>query len=297
MRCASILPEGALCARRHFALFAFLSPQAGREKGRRKAELRAVAFVFTGAMRISAGSSFGPFEPIYQSMKTWHETYGASQECMDPGHDLQQAEYGSPSSPILSGAETVFVSPDGIDFARFHSRPCPVQSRYVFRRRRNFVLIPVPQLLLQPHRAGPPRRSRCKATLTPRFCWSAMWPTLTQVRTHSPRAQLAARGEAVDGLFSPLPGSGKEVVEVADAYRRAFKREPITLTGTGASQQAVRTEAERHRWLHFATHGFASVGILTDHSKPARGRANANLIASVEEVRGFRPESALRRRE
>jgi CHAT domain-containing protein/tetratricopeptide (TPR) repeat protein len=282
----SILPKGTALV--DILLYSHSFPRKPDEKTRRKAELRAVAFVVRRDAEIRR-IELGPFEPIFQSMKTWHETYGASQGSVDPGHDLRERIW-KPLAPSLNGAETVFVSPDG-SFCSFPLAALPGSKPDMYLiEERNIVLVPVPQLLLQPHLARPDSKVAAQSGFdAPLLVGNVDF----DAGSHAlPASALAARGEAAHGLFSPLPGSGKEVVEVGDAYRRAFKREPITLTGTGASQQAVRTAAERHRWLHFATHGFSTAGnpAATDRSKTARGRANGNLIASVEEARGFYPD-------
>ncbi len=288
-------------------LYSHSFPRQGGEKKRRAAELHAVAFVLKHDAEIRR-IELGPFEPIFQSMNLWRETYGATSGSADPGRDLRERIW-KPLEPYLSGATTVFVSPDG-SFCLFPLAALPGSKPDTYLiEERNIVLVPVPQLLLQQ------RAARVESEVAPQPGFDT--PLLVgnvdfdaDPRT-LPATATAARGDMAKGLFSPLPESGNEIVEVAEIYRRTFQREPLVLTGKQASEQSVRSEAERHRWLHFATHGFfasntgasntgASNTVASNtppagkQPKPAgkrahEERANGNLIASVEDVRGFHP--------
>jgi CHAT domain-containing protein len=257
------------------------------EKTRRNAELRFVAFILRRDSEVRR-IELGPSNPIVQNMNAWRENYGANQGAVDVGRDLRDRIW-KPLEADLKGAETVLVSPDGA-FCSFPLAALPGSKpgSYLIEER-NIVLVPVPQLLLQTRTAGPesglPAQSGFDAPLlVGNVDFDADPRTL-------PATATAARGEAPQGLFSPLPATSNEIVDVADIYRRTFRREPIALTGKRASEQAVRTETPRHRWLHFATHGFFAPGnVLTDEQTgPLAQHAAGNLIGSVEDVRGFHP--------
>jgi CHAT domain-containing protein/tetratricopeptide (TPR) repeat protein len=258
------------------------------EKGPRKPEFRVVAFVLKRDAEIRR-IELGPREPILQSMKRWSETYGAASGSADPGRDLR-AQIWKPLEPYLSGAETVFVSPDG-SFGSFPLAALPGSKPDTYLiEERNIVLVPVPQLLLQPRLARPDSKIAAESGFNaPLLVGNVDFGA----DPHAiPPNALAARGGSAQQSFSPLPASANEVVDVANVYRHAFKREPMALTGKGASEQAVRTEAEKHRWLHFATHGFFAPGdeLISGKPQPAAGRTRSNLIASVQDVRGFHPD-------
>ncbi|HET6323185.1 MAG TPA: CHAT domain-containing tetratricopeptide repeat protein [Planctomycetaceae bacterium] len=257
------------------------------EKTRRKAELRFVAFVLRRDAEIRR-IELGPADPIVQKMKTWRETYGANQGSVDVGRELRDRIW-KPLEPELKGAETVLLSPDGA-FCSFPLAALPGSKPggYLIEER-NIVMVPVPQLLLQTKNGSldsePAMPTSFDAPLlVGNVDFDADPRTL-------PATAVAARGEAPQGLFSPLPGTSQEIDDVAGIYRGAFHREPLALTGKRASEQAVRGETPRHRWLHFATHGFfAPSSVLTaEKAQPVADRAAGNLIGSVEAARGFHP--------
>jgi CHAT domain-containing protein/tetratricopeptide (TPR) repeat protein len=262
------------------------SRKAG-EKTRRKAERRFVAFILrrdSEIRRVELGAS----DSIVQNIKKWRETYGAKQGAVDMGRDLRD-QIWKPLEPDLKGAETVLVSPDG-SFCSFPLAALPGSKpgSYLIEER-NIVLVPVPQLLLQPRSGG---QESALAAQTGFDVPLLVGNVDFDADPHSlPTTATAARGEAPQGLFSPLPATSKEIVDVAEIYRQAFRREPIALTGKRASEQAVRSETPRHRWLHFATHGFFAPGnVLTDEpTEPLAERSAGNLVGSAEDVRGFHP--------
>ncbi len=67
-----------------------------------------------------------------------------------------------------------------------------------------------------------------------------------------PRGQPAARGSFRDARFQRLPGSAREVEEIARISPLAVRR----LTGAAASEAAFKSLAPGRRILHLATHGF-----------------------------------------
>jgi CHAT domain-containing protein len=75
-------------------------------------------------------------------------------------------------------------------------------------------------------------------------------------------------------------------------FRKRFPRGRLTkLAGTEATEAAVRRQAVRHRYLHFATHGFfappalrSALAAASRAEKPGDG----NLF-SVQDVAGFHP--------
>jgi hypothetical protein len=80
------------------------------------------------------------------------------------------------------------------------------------------------------------------------------------------------------GQWSRLPGAGAESAAIQKLFRQRFPDAAFTeLTGSQATEGTLRTDAPRHRYLHFATHGFfapASLkSILATASRPQRNDA------------------------
>lgn len=67
------------------------------------------------------------------------------------------------------------------------------------------------------------------------------------------------RGAQGDRSFSPLPGSGDEILEIGEEMVRNAQLKAITLTGTAGTRAALVEAAPLARVLHFATHGWSGL--------------------------------------
>ncbi len=56
--------------------------------------------------------------------------------------------------------------------------------------------------------------------------------------------------------FAPLPGTEREVRDLAALFRETFDRDASLLTADGATKSALHAAAPRARYLHLATHGY-----------------------------------------
>ena len=73
-------------------------------------------------------------------------------------------------------------------------------------------------------------------------------------------SRAAARPRAGAGArFAPLPATRDEIRAVQHAFTQAQPDAPVLVLSRGqATEQALRQQAPRHRYLHLATHGFFS---------------------------------------
>jgi len=77
-----------------------------------------------------------------------------------------------------------------------------------------------------------------------------------------------------DLRFAPLPGTTREVRQVASLWkRRDAPGEAVRLTGAGAGEAALKTQAPGRRVLHVATHGFFLGGECASATAATRGIA------------------------
>jgi CHAT domain-containing protein len=77
--------------------------------------------------------------------------------------------------------------------------------------------------------------------------------------------------------FNPLAATREEIVTVADSFRRGHRRQKTLLTelrDDEATETAVRSQAPKHRYLHFATHGFFAPAEVRSALAPAPAGKN-----------------------
>jgi CHAT domain-containing protein/tetratricopeptide (TPR) repeat protein len=263
----------------------------------------------------------GPAAPIADALKRWRAPFGQAAENND---DTQEADQElrrlvwKPLEPHLKGAETILYSPDG-DLCQlpFGALPGERPDSYLIEER-SFVLVPAPQLLLHSgpkkivlERQSTPTREGAAAGKTSELSALAVnTPLLVgnvdfDAQTSLPIPLAGTSGETrasvgrnvrgtrtAKDVFPPLPGTFSEIEAIAALFQSAFEgAQPTVLTGARASEQTVRTEAARHRWVHLATHGFFQSG-----DNPS-GRANRSrrertpgwLIDDTNDVRNLHP--------
>jgi CHAT domain-containing protein/tetratricopeptide (TPR) repeat protein len=265
-------------------------PSAKKEP--QKFERRLVAFVVRSAAFVRK-IDLGPVAPIAKLVDSWRHTYGRP-GASDPGTALR-ARIWKRLEPALAGAETILFSPDG-PLCRFPLAALPGSKpdSYLIEER-NIVVIPVPQLLAS---AGP--QSAEGSASTPLLIGDVDFGSepgivslaQSDVGPAVERSRSAVRGEA-NLVFSPLPGTAREIEGISSLYRQQFAgREPQSISGSKATEQAFRTEAARHRWIHVATHGFFAPETVPSALNRATGDkqpAVALLSETANNVREIQP--------
>ena len=91
----------------------------------------------------------------------------------------------------------------------------------------------------------------------------------------------AIRGEKAM-VFPPLPGTAREIQQIADMYQSRFSSKPLELKQSDATPTRFCNEASKYRYLHLATHGFFSPPTVRSALTPA-------VDDQQQEVVGFNP--------
>ncbi len=156
-----------------------------------------------------------------------------------------------PLEPALAGAKRIFVAPDG-DLTQINLAVMPDESgRLLFETRDVRIVSDLSDLVY----AGPVRPAGARTALLigdPDF--AASLPGSPVADAAEAGARSVNLREVKTALVSPLPGTRREVGDIAGLLR-ARNWNVTTLLGDGATKAAVaRTRAERV--IHFATHGF-----------------------------------------
>jgi CHAT domain-containing protein len=97
----------------------------------------------------------------------------------------------------------------------------------------------------------------------------------------------AVRGsEAIQ--WQSLPGTREEVAAIKGSIANRFGDAAVTeLAGDKATESAIRRQAEKHRYLHFSTHGFFAPPDVPSALAP--NRSTAGEASSRQDVSGFHP--------
>lgn len=90
------------------------------------------------------------------------------------------------------------------------------------------------------------------------------------VRRDEPALRTHPSGEpAVRASWPALPGTGREIMEIAGLYEREKEYRADILTGAAGSEDRLRTAVRGARFVHLATHGFfAPEGTALEYDAP-----------------------------
>ncbi len=165
---------------------------------------------------------------VAQAVGAYHRGVSAGDEAHTAQADLSRQLLGPLPAELWEGVERVVISADGA----LHFLP--------------FELLPYGEDLLGDLKSI----AYVPSTTTLR----ALLASARGGRPAPSEATLVGFGDptAWDERFSPLPGSQRELVDIA----RRFGDRAHTWTGPAATEQRVRSTVAGHRFVHFATHGF-----------------------------------------
>lgn len=231
----------------------------------------------------------GNLESIGLAVEAWRQYLGGrSRERADPGALLRRRLW-EPLEKSLDGVRLVLLSPDG-DLGRFPwpALPGKQPGTYLIEERA-IGLVPIPQLLPDLLARKPAGAAEASLLVVGDVDFDATPGTPGR----SAVARAAGRGErgGTQRNWSRLPGTAGEMHDVSAAFARRFPGGPVVaLRGPYATEEAVRQEAERRRYLHLATHGFFAP---LQHRPAAAGASSSATLATDlfarQEVGGFHP--------
>ena len=174
----------------------------------------------------------------------------------------------------------MLVSPDGVlNQVPFAAMPGKKPGSYLIEDQA-VVIIPVPQLL-------PELLDRAEKT-TPKEPSLLLIGDVDYEAAPSKPEQLAEARHAGSyertgalGNWTKLPGTREEVHTIQAAFSRRFSGAGLkVLRGDQATENALRQEGPKHRYLHLATHGFFAPKEIKSALRPPKTRSFRPAICS-----------------
>ncbi|HET9253117.1 MAG TPA: CHAT domain-containing tetratricopeptide repeat protein [Candidatus Eisenbacteria bacterium] len=241
------------------------------------------AFVTSGASSHGRVVPLGDAEELDSLVATWRramtvrgrETGGASDGAAPSaerlGSILRQRLW-DPVRPHLAGAERVIFVPDG-SFHLVNPMALPLDGgRYLVEEGPTFQILSSERDLIGPARPAAPGTGFLAVADpdfdAPRRSMSALDPVRQRdpqrERDPGPRdgADPVYRGSgpcaaaSAPGVWPPLPGSAREVEEIARLWERRHGGATHVFRDAAATEGAVQKHAPGKRAIHLATHGF-----------------------------------------
>ena len=260
------------------------------EKGKGPSfERRLVAFVVRPDRPVER-IELGPAATITEIIEQWRTTYGAASATLniDSGQELRRLVWEK-LEPHLQGCKTLLFSPDGAT-ARFPwpALPGRTPGTYLLEERA-VAVVPVPRLLpelLAENKSQP--NDSASLLLVGGVDFGADPGRIVDVAFD--------RGAARDGqplVWPPLPGTVAEIADVKAAFAKHFSpAAPLELTGAAATENAVREEMSKCRYLHFSTHGFfAPPKVKSATALDARQDSTAtDSLLTQQDISGYHPD-------
>jgi len=278
------LPDNAVLL--DFLEYTHRSPSP-EKKGQWKTERHLVAFVVRrGALE---RVDLGPTAAVKKAVDDWRlalQRHFRTAADDDLGAAVRQLIW-QPLEKHLHGAKVVLVSPDG-DLARvpFAALPGSKKDAYLLEEMA-LAVVPVPQLL-PALLAQRPDQAKAEPSLlvVGEVSYDAGGGAAVADSRSAPRAGTLLRWKA-------LENTPAEVASVKNSFQRRYPRAVVTdLYEDKATEAEVRQQAPKHRYLHFATHGFfapkelRSALAAASHGKDGEA---SNLFGGRQGVAGFHP--------
>jgi CHAT domain-containing protein/tetratricopeptide (TPR) repeat protein len=259
---------------------------AGADNGGR-GEARLIAFVIRPDREVRL-IALGPVAPVAAAIAVWRTGLGSGEEASAAGQQLRKMIW----APIQAELEDVtpdeiLVSPDGVlGQVPLGALPGRAPGTYLLEDW-PIATLPAPQMLLDLQASDSRPRPDGNVLLLGNVNYDGR-----DAAVQAPRPFPSLRAAREDDThFSTLEGTRGELATIEKLYRDTFGAAGITsLGGTLATKDAVRREAQRHLYVHFATHGF----FAAERFKSALGRSEHQTTADMDlrgdqSVAGYHP--------
>jgi len=301
---ASLPPKSALVDVLEYTHY---SPPPDK-KGSYISEQRLVAFVVKPdgpVVRVE----LGPVKPLATAAERWRraivsrrgtaEAVAAAEGSgsgVAPELFLRERLY-DPLRPFLENVDLLLVSPDGfLNQIPLAALPGSKAGTYLIEEVALSV-VPIPRELTDLLSAKPRESSGDSSLMLVGGVDFGGDPGLASPAQKDIAMVLPPRRAAVRGsagyVFPSLPGTVKEIEGIANIFRERFGTHNLqVLTTSHATEDAIREEAPRHRWLHLATHGFFSpegIPSTLDPRKADRERPLGEALSDQNRIGGFDP--------
>lgn len=255
-------------------IYAHNRPKAGTP-GEWVGEQRLVGFVVRRDRPVQR-VDLGLFQPIAEAVNVWRQDFGRTAAQQSAGGNLVKRLLWDKLEEHLAGATTVLISPDGA-LAQFPFAALPGKEPGKFLIEERAVgVIPVPQLLaLILDQTDQPAKPSLLLVGDVDFNAAPGSPQLTGMNRSAP-------GD-VRRKWAQLKATKDEASAIKKSFESRFAVTDVTeLVGRASTEDAVRTNASQHRYLHFATHGFFAPAQL-------RSALSATSDPHFEATRSFSP--------
>jgi CHAT domain-containing protein/Tfp pilus assembly protein PilF len=244
-----------------------------KSKGKLDREWHLAAFVVRPGLLEQL--DLGPVRPITAAIDRWRQAVSrqsADQELREAGTELRRRLW-QPLTAHLQGVGTVLVSPDGA-VARLPLAALPGSrpDAYLIEELA-IAVVPVPQLLPE-LLAAQPGTDKAEPSLL--LVGDVDYGAVPGLVDEHGGSRSAARGSRAGVLpaYGALAATREEIVAVRDSFEQRFAAGHVrALRRDQATETAVRVQAPRHRYLHFATHGFFAPPELRSALAPAAERS------------------------
>jgi CHAT domain-containing protein len=222
-------------------------------------------------------------------MHDWRAGLGASRQAQAAGLYLRKRIW-DPIQPQIADAKLVLVSPDGA-LSRLSFGALPGKERGTFLlEERAVAILPSPQALPALIASEPQKSVDGNMLLLGGVDYDSRSTATAATAGPKPFRRRRAPRSQGEALFGALPGSRGEMATIERLYRQNFGSQGITtLDGGRATEEEFRTQAERHLYLHLATHGFfASEQFRSALERSATQRDQEELLTQ-QSIYGYHP--------
>jgi CHAT domain-containing protein len=194
----------------------------------------------------------GPSQPIRQAVTDWRKHFGLSEQGTTAADQLRQVVWNRLEKQ-LDGVSTVLISPDGV-LAKLPWAALPGRkpNSYLLEERA-LAILPIPQQLPQLLQRPPALADEGASLLLVGDVDYGADPGRAGIAV----AARSAPRTGTRGTWSALHETRQEILAVRDSFEQRYADAKVDLLRKGeATEEAVRQQAPRHRYLHFATHSF-----------------------------------------